>query len=219
VRDPADADSPDRAQPTTLRDGSAVVIRPIAAEDDVELASSERFSERSLYLRFLGSPPKLTRATLAYLTNVDHHRHEALVAMAHDEDELVGVARFVCLAETPDTAEAAIIVADDWQQRGLGRKLLERLSSRAREEGIARFEASLLPENDAILALLRDLGDCDIDRSSANVVTVTITLSGDRAGGPGLLRTLRAAAAGQLRLPGADWEKKLKEIRAAWRPR
>ena len=213
------ADSPDRAQPITLRDGSAVVIRPIVAEDDAELARSESFSERSLYLRFLGAPPKPTRATLAYLTEVDHHCHEALVAMSSDGAELVGVARFVCLHETPDTAEAAIIVADDWQQRGLGRTLLELLASRAREEGIARFEANLLPENDAILALLRDLGDCDVDRSSANVITVTIALTDDRAGGPGLLRTLRAAAAGQVRLLGADWDQRLKEIRAAWNAR
>ena len=214
-----DGDSPARQEPITLRDGRMVVVRPIAAEDDAELASSQSFSERSLYLRFLGTPPKPTRATLAYLTRVDHHCHEALVAVAPEGAELVGVARFVCLPESPDTAEAAIIVADDWQQRGLGRTLLELLASRAREEGIARFEANLLPENDAILALLRELGDCDIDRSSGNVISVTIALTDDRAVGPGLLRTLRAAAAGQVRLLGTDWDQRLREIRAAWNAR
>jgi GNAT superfamily N-acetyltransferase len=210
------SDPPDPGSPISLPDGDEVLIRPIAVEDDARLVQGDQFSERSVYLRFMGSAPKLTPANLAYLTDVDHHRHEALVATTTDGEDLLGVARFVRLDSIPDTAEAAIIVADEWQRRGLGRMLLGRLAGRAREEGISRLQADLLPENAAALSLLRDLGETEVDRSTAGLTTVTIELTDDQSGGPLLRRVLRAAATGQVRLFGLDWRAKMEEIRAVW---
>ncbi len=74
-----------------------------------------------------------------------------------------GVARFVRLPESPDVAEAAVVVIDRMQRRGLGTLLLGRLAAAARERGITRFRAEVLRTNQAVVALLDDL-DAGADR-------------------------------------------------------
>jgi len=69
---------------------------------------------------------------------------------------LVGVAAFERL--TGDTAEVALLVADDYHERGIGTQLLEHLAQVARNNGIRRFQADLLGENDPALRMVRDLG-------------------------------------------------------------
>ena len=86
--------------------------------------------------------PHLRERDLDYLTQVDHHDHEALVAVDEATGEGVGVARFVRTG--PDVAEPAVVVADDWQGRGPARGCSTLLAERAREEGIARFVAPVL---------------------------------------------------------------------------
>ncbi len=96
-------------------------------------------------------------SSLAYLTDVDHHDHEALLAVDSERDDAVGVARFVRVSD--GVAECAIVVADDWQNRGLGGQLLERLVERAREEGVERFTALVLAEDTDARRLLERLGN------------------------------------------------------------
>jgi RimJ/RimL family protein N-acetyltransferase len=60
---------------------------------------------------------------------------------------LIAVARFVRLQDDPDAAEVAIVVADDWQRRGLGSLLAEQLAARARGTGIRRFTATMASDN------------------------------------------------------------------------
>ena len=69
---------------------------------------------------------------------------------------LVGGAAFERL--TGDTAEVALLVADDYHERGIGTQLLEHLAQVARNNGIRRFQADLLGENDPALRMVRDLG-------------------------------------------------------------
>jgi GNAT superfamily N-acetyltransferase len=69
---------------------------------------------------------------------VDHHDHEAIIALDPLTGEGVGVARYVRAGADPEVAEVAVTVVDDWQGRGLGRALLERLAARARREGVRR---------------------------------------------------------------------------------
>jgi hypothetical protein len=102
----------------TLRDGARVTVRPIRPQDAAALrAGFERLSEQSRYRRFLSPMQDLSGSMLRYLTEVDHHDHEALIAVGA-EGTLVGVARSVRSHGDPQVAEAAVTVADDWQGVG-----------------------------------------------------------------------------------------------------
>jgi GNAT superfamily N-acetyltransferase len=119
---------------------SAIEIRPIEATDKQALLGAfERLSERSRYRRFLAPQARLSEAELRHFTEVDHHDHEALVAIDPDRGDGVGVARYVRRAEDPSSAELAVAVIDDWQQRGVGSRLTGALAERARAEGIIAF--------------------------------------------------------------------------------
>jgi acetyltransferase len=144
-----------------LQDGLRVVIREIRPSDRELLERSrDRFSDESMRRRFLGPKPRLTSTELRYLTEVDGQDHYAVVAVPLDDlDSIVAVGRFVRLHDDPTTAEAAIIVADDLQGHGLGKRLAHQLADAARDRGIRRFTASMLTDNKAALALMRTLSD------------------------------------------------------------
>jgi RimJ/RimL family protein N-acetyltransferase len=180
-----------------LRDGTQVDVRPVRADDRTQLRRAfDGLSAESRRRRFLVPMARLSRAQLAYLTDVDHHDHEALVALDPATGELVGVARFVRLRERPDTAEAAVTVADAWQGRGLGTLLVELVAARARDQGIFRFIALLLADNDDMLDLLRRTGTLRVvDRRGATVeVEVELPATGLSPELRTLLRLARAAA-------------------------
>ncbi len=166
---------------TRLRDGARVEIRPIAPEDRNELrAAFERLSPESRYRRFFGPVPELSERELDYLTLVDHHDHEALVAIDLDTGQGIGVARYVRTAGT--TAEPAVVVADHWQGRGLGTWLLRELVARAREEGITTFEAPVLATNPDAIRVLEALGETTTRRSGREVeLTIELPAPDDAA--------------------------------------
>jgi GNAT superfamily N-acetyltransferase len=173
----------------------AIQIRPIRPADRAPLAEGfERLGEESRYRRFLVPHGRLTPAELRYLTEVDHHDHEALVAIDAASGRGIGVARYVRLSDHPDAAEVAVAVADDWQGQGIGTQLMNALADRARAEGVSRFTALALASNPAILALLRDLGDVEVVDRQSGTIELSIAL-GDVAAGR-LSAFLRPFAAG-----------------------
>lgn len=181
---------------TRLRDGSAVVIRALGPDDRELLRSGfERLSDRSRYLRFQSPLTELSDEQLSYLTAVDHHDHEALVALDEDTDDAVGVARFVRISDA--VAECAIVVADDWQNRGLATQLLERLVDRAREEGIERFTALVLADNTEALRLLERLGDT-VRHGAGSQIELEIELPARQESTEKLRLVLAGAARGLL---------------------
>ena len=150
---------PAKGSKVRLRDGSAVLIRPVRPADDGLLADGfGRLSDRSRRMRFLGPKEALSAAELRYFTDVDHRDHEALGALDHARGGGVGIARYVRDRDDPRTAEIAVAIIDDWQGRGLGTELLTRLSDRARPEGIRRFTAAVAADNAAMAGLLRNRG-------------------------------------------------------------
>lgn len=125
-----------------LRDGTHVHVRPLQSVDKQLLARAfDRLSPETRYRRFASPMPSLSDAQLAQLTDIDHHDHEALVAIDPATGEALGVARYVRLPAEPNVADAAITIADDWQGRGLGSQLLLALADRGRDEGIDTFSA------------------------------------------------------------------------------
>ncbi len=144
-----------------LRDGTPVFVRPIASYDKDRLrAGFHRLSPASRYQRFLAAMRDLSDAQLRQLTEIDYHDHMAWVALdpAQPGQPGVGVARYIRVANHPDTAEVAVTVADEWQGRGLGTLLLGLLSEWARAHGVTTFRAYTLETNDAMLRIFRDMG-------------------------------------------------------------
>jgi RimJ/RimL family protein N-acetyltransferase len=179
-------------EPVGLRDGSTVVIRPIEPEDrDLLRAGFDQLSDHSRYMRFQAPLATLSDQQLSYLTEVDHHDHEALVAL--DETGIVGVARFVRVND--GVAECAVTVADRWQGRGVATELLDRLVQRAREEGIGRFTALVLAQNTEALRLLERLGDTE-QRRIGSQVELDIALPKPRQPSPQIKLVLATAARG-----------------------
>jgi ribosomal protein S18 acetylase RimI-like enzyme len=153
----------DYVERATLRDGTPVMLR-LVCPDDKELLRREfdRWSQDSRYSRFHAAKTKLTDEELDYLTNVDQESHFALGALGEAGDGQgepvgLGVARFIRLPDelgAPNTAEAAISVADSAQHQGLGRLLFLRLVAAAAERGIERFRCEVLGSNASMANLI-----------------------------------------------------------------
>src|SRR3954453_16124519 len=97
-------------------------------------------SEQSRHLRFMGSMAPhetFSESQLDYLTFVDHHDHEAILAFDAATGEGVGIARYI--RPSRRTAEPAVSVADAWHGRGLGGELARLLAERARDAGVRVF--------------------------------------------------------------------------------
>ena len=153
-----------------LREGSAVLIRPVRSADAPLLADGfDRLSGRSRQMRFLTMKKVLSPAELRYFTDIDHHDHEALGALDYTDGRGVGVARYVRDAQDPQAAEVAVTIVDDWQGRGLGTELLARLSDRARQAGIRRFTGLVAEDNKAMAGLLGNLSAEIVGRAPGTV--------------------------------------------------
>ena len=180
----------------TLRDGSRVAIRPLEPDDRDALAEGfERLSPESRYRRSFAPRAELDERDLDYLTRIDHRDHEALAAVDAATGDGVGVARYVRIG--PEVAEPALVVADDWQGRGVGSRLLGALVDRAREEGVRRFEAPVLAGNERALRLLESAGETR-RRREHDEVRITIELPPAAHDEPHWSTLLNAFAAGTL---------------------
>lgn len=144
-----------------MRDGTPLVLRPLAASDRQVLALAyEQLSDESRRRRFFSPPSRLSESLLDYLTEVDFDHHVALVAHLRDDPEQrgIGVARWIRDRDDPTRAEAAVTVADEWQGRGIGTQLLIALVEAAAERGVTTFVADVLWENTMLLDTLQELG-------------------------------------------------------------
>ena len=144
-----------------LRDGTRLLVRHIRPTDKRILnAGFEHLSDETRRKRFLAPKPRLTAADLRYLTEVDGRDHAALIALRLDDwKRPVAVARYVRLREDPATAEVAITVDDEYQGRGIGRRMGVLLADEAARNGIKRFSAEILGENVPALRLMRTISD------------------------------------------------------------
>ena len=116
-------------------------------------------SERSRRLRFLGSKPRLLERDVEWLVDVGCCGREAVVAVETATGRSIGIARYVRLGEGGSTAEVAFEVVDDWQGRGLGKRLVSELRALALQQGILRFRALIAHGNRPAFALVHGLGD------------------------------------------------------------
>src|SRR3954471_18488655 len=155
-------------------DGGTVHLRPITPDDaDGLVALHGRLSDQTRYFRFFGPYPHLSQRDVERFTVVDHVRRVAIVATLGED--LIGVARYETIA--PGSAEVAFVIEDAHQGRGLGPLLLEHLAAAARERGITRFEADVLPSNRRMLRVFIDAGYSAERAFDADAVHVTFAIA------------------------------------------
>jgi acetyltransferase len=165
----------------TLRDGRRVRVRSIRPAD----ASMDRtffagLSQHSRYMRFMQHLAELTPRLVQQFTNIDDTREMALVALddASGDETIVGIARYVAETEQAESAEFAIVLADDWQGHGLGRALMEMLIDGARRRGLLRLAGSILAVNTPMHALAAALGFAmHVDPDDARHLIATLELT------------------------------------------
>jgi GNAT superfamily N-acetyltransferase len=187
--------------PVALRDGSHVRVRQVQRSDkELLLRGFEHVSPESRYRRFLAPMPQLTEAMVRYLTEVDHHDHEAIIALDAETGEGIGVVRYVRSTEPRDAAEFAVTVIDDWQRRGLGTLLLKVTSARAREERITTFTALMLASNQEMMDVLKSLGPVRIVDRDAGTVEIEMPIPAVGLS-PALSKLLRIAARNEVAVP------------------
>jgi acetyltransferase len=144
-----------------LRDGRAVLIRPVGPRDaPLQQAFVRGLSPQSRLRRFHTTLSELPPTMLSYLTNVDHVDHIALIAeiAADAERRHVAEARWVRRRDEPQRADFAIAVADDHQKGGLGARLMGALERSAAARGIASLHGSVLRSNAPMIAWLSRRG-------------------------------------------------------------
>jgi acetyl coenzyme A synthetase (ADP forming)-like protein len=111
-------------------------------------------SEQSLYYRFHGFPT-VNKKLVAPFVDPDWHERGHLVGEL--DGRVVALASYIRLRD-PGAAEVAFVIADDYQRRGIGTRLLEQLAERAAAVGIERFVAEVLAENSQMLHVFEAVG-------------------------------------------------------------
>jgi acetyltransferase len=166
----------DSVETWTLGDGTKLTLRHIAPADAArEQAFVHGLSAKSSYLRFHGTLKDLSKKDLKKFTEPESRNAVALIVLhagATGEEE-IGVARYVI---DPDRAncEFAIVVADAWQKRGIGTRLMNALIRHLQASGIKQISGSVIRNNSAMLKLMKQMGFEEInipDDTSTVLVT------------------------------------------------
>ncbi len=143
-----------------LKDGTPVLIRPMKPEDEplvVDLL--DNCSQQTIYFRYFHAVKNWPHEALIRFTQNDYDREIGIVAIGLPPGPTVmmGVGRLVMIPER-DTAEFAVIVADPWQGKGLGPKLIEKVIEIAKENGVRTLLGDVLAENHPMLGLVKKMG-------------------------------------------------------------
>ena len=160
-----------------IRDGTRVDIRALRPDDRADfLAAVGRASRESLYRRFFAVRNGFTEREVDYFLNIDFVDHVALVAVVEEAGRpvIAGGARYIVMR--PGTAEAAFVVIDEYQGRGIGAALMRHLAGIARAAGLHELVAEVLPANAAMLRVFAKCGFPLETRRESDVVHVSLRL-------------------------------------------
>jgi acetyltransferase len=147
-------------QAWSLRDGTPLTLRPMRPDDAAALGTMLRaLGPASCRRRFHGTVKVTSPGWLARMTQINPQREWALV-LVHTQgglEQIVAEAR-LCLGAEPGRAEFALVVAEGWQGRGIGRRVVHALIEAAAQRGVQRLHGDVLAENLPMLALMQSLG-------------------------------------------------------------
>jgi len=142
-----------------LADGSMILVRTARPVDaDAIQAFIRGLSRRSSYLRFFSPLDQLPASVLKRFTKVDYPSNMTIVANQKDSSAVIGLAQWTPSHIECDDDECAVVVADEWQSRGVATKLLSVLYGQAKIANKTRLEGFVLRENRRMYALARNLG-------------------------------------------------------------
>lgn len=167
--------------PWTLRDGTPVVIRAVRDDDRERIVTAfHKLEPESIYTRLFSYRRELTEADLDRLAGVDFVDAVVLVVAKEDApEELIGGVSFYARTADDGTrrAEIAFTIEEDYQGLGIAGKLLELAAGIARSQGIACFEAEVLPVNAAMLGVFRHSGLPLTEKLQDDVIHVEMDLA------------------------------------------
>lgn len=156
-----------------------VTLRPLRPDDiERELEFIAGLSAETLRLRMQYSGSSVSRADAERMLDLDYRDRLAIGAFVAGETgvRLIGVSRYARI-DAGDQAECAIVVADDWQGRGLGTELMRSLGRGAGRNGIKSLVGESMAENQRILAWARRFGfDARTEPNSGGMLRITLDL-------------------------------------------
>ncbi len=161
-----------------LNDGTNIVVRPIRPEDAaMEQDFVRHLSPQSRYFRFMEHLQELTPAMLMRFTQIDYDREMALVAInkQNDKEMLVGVGHYI-INPGQDSCEFALVIADEWQNKGIGSYIVNQLMEIARGHGVKSMTGEILVENVAMKTLVKDLGFSILTSDDKTIVVANKSL-------------------------------------------
>jgi acetyltransferase len=162
----------------TLRDGSAILVRPIRPEDETLYADFfAGVTDDDLRLRFFAPVRNLSHTFIARFTQIDYARAMAFIAVEKSSGSMLGVVRLHASANY-DSGEYAILVRSDLKGRGLGWLLMQTIIEYARSEGLREIEGQVLRDNTTMIAMCRELGfSVQSDPGDASICNVRLSVS------------------------------------------
>jgi GNAT superfamily N-acetyltransferase len=165
----------------TLKNGVTVTIRAIRHDDKAGVVDAfGKLEPESIYTRFFQAKESLSDRDLKAATEVDFRNVVALVVTTASggKDILIGGGRCViCNPSSPRSAEVAFLVEEDYHGQGIAGRILKHLVRIAREQGVEQFEADVLPQNKAMLAVFARSGLPLKQVPAEGAVHVTLSLT------------------------------------------
>jgi RimJ/RimL family protein N-acetyltransferase len=166
----------------TLKNGATVTIRAIRPADKAGIVEAfGRLDPESVYTRFFQPKPSLSIQELKAATDVDFENVVALVVMIESggREVIIGGGRYLIInPSSPErSAEIAFLVEEDYHGQGIAGRILKHLARIAREKGVSRFEAEVLPQNKAMLAVFAHSGLPMKQELADGAIHVTLSLA------------------------------------------
>lgn len=158
---PAAAYPAETVEVRSMRDGRLLILRPLGPADAALMqAFVRRLSPDSRRMRFHSAFSELYPELLARLTEIDHRERVAFAAVVYEQgaEVMIGEARYAPGIDLPGSSEFALVVADEWQDLGIGSLLMETLLRHARSAGIRRMHGDVLHDNAGMLRFARRFG-------------------------------------------------------------
>jgi acyl-CoA hydrolase/GNAT superfamily N-acetyltransferase len=155
----------------TTKKGLEVLLRPVKISDEPLLKEFfYSLSDQSIYRRFISVRTDMPHERLQEFVVIDYTKETVILAVVEKEERpiAIGVGQYG-IDEGTHTAEVALVVRDDYQNRGVGTELLAYLTYLAKREGLLGFSAEVLVENQPMLHLFEQGGFAIEKRRDAGV--------------------------------------------------